>query len=155
MKAHLFFDNPIIRSCRSWHARCKARQGFTLLELLVVISIIGILMAMGAVAYSTAQVRARDARRRADIDAMQQAFEQYNATYGRYANLCGAMTVDDFLSGPMPQDPLGTAYACSSSITPSEYCVCAQLENEGSGNASDSNCTFAADGDYYCRVNRQ
>lgn len=155
MKPQFLSDNPIIRKARAFFRRCKARQGFTLLELLVVISIIGILMAMGAVAYSTAQVRARDARRRADIDAMQQAFEQYNAVNGTYADSCTAMADDDYLSGPLPRDPLGDAYSCTSSTTNADYCVCATLENEGAGNASDTNCTFASDGDYYCRVNRQ
>ncbi len=137
-----------------YRAQQRVKNGFTLLELLVVISIIGILMAMAAVAYSTAQVRARDARRRSDIDAIQQAFEQYYAANGQYINNCQAMAADEYLSGPLPEDPLGTPYRCDP-VAPSEYCICATLESEGSGNSTDNDCAFAASGDFYCRVNRQ
>lgn len=48
---------------------------------MVVVAIIGILMAAGIVAFSGAQRAARDAQRRADIDAIGKAFEQvYTST---------------------------------------------------------------------------
>ena len=53
------------------------RQGFTLLEILVVIGIIAVLAGMGAVSYSTAQKKARDAKRKVDLGAIKNAMEQY------------------------------------------------------------------------------
>ena len=53
------------------------KNGFTLFELLVSISIIGILTALGVVAFSSAQSKARDSRRVQDMDALQKAAEQY------------------------------------------------------------------------------
>src|SRR3989338_7711455 len=51
--------------------------GFTMLEMLVVIGIIGILVGMGAVSYSSAQKKARDSKRKLDIGAIKNAMEQY------------------------------------------------------------------------------
>lgn len=48
----------------------QKKQGFTLIELLVVIAIIGILAAIGITAFSGAQGRARDAKRKADLGAL-------------------------------------------------------------------------------------
>jgi len=45
----------------------KVKRGFTLIELLVVISIIGILTSIGTIAYSNAQAKSRDSRRKQDL----------------------------------------------------------------------------------------
>ena len=58
------------------------KKGFTLIELLVVISIIGILVAVAVASYTGAQIKARDARRRSDMKAIQSTMEQY------YNNWC-------------------------------------------------------------------
>jgi prepilin-type N-terminal cleavage/methylation domain-containing protein len=133
----------------------KTRKGFTLLELLVVISIISILLALGVVAYSTAQRKGRDAKRRADIKALQSGFEQYYAEYNGYAE-CSAMKEDtDIFPGGTPLDPREeTEYACSYDDEANTYCVCAELET-GGGNASDEDCTIESDGDFYCLTNLQ
>ncbi|QQG43927.1 MAG: prepilin-type N-terminal cleavage/methylation domain-containing protein [Candidatus Roizmanbacteria bacterium] len=56
------------------------KKGFTLLELLVVIGIIAVLIGVGAVSYSTAQKKARDAKRRSDLKTVQNCMEQYYTT---------------------------------------------------------------------------
>ena len=52
------------------------KKSFTLLEMLVVIGIIAILVSMGFVSYSTVQKKARDAKRKGDLSAMQKVLEQ-------------------------------------------------------------------------------
>ncbi|MCC7357438.1 type II secretion system protein [Candidatus Uhrbacteria bacterium] len=52
----------------------QKKQGFTLIELLVVIGIIGLLATLGVVAFGSAQQRARDAKRVADVRAITSAF---------------------------------------------------------------------------------
>lgn len=55
----------------------KAKLGFTLIELLVVIAIIGVLASIVLASLNTARVKARDARRIADIKQIQLALELY------------------------------------------------------------------------------
>lgn len=64
------------------------RSGFTLVELLVVITIIGILTAMGMVAYTNVTSKAKDAKKRADINAIANAYElKYDAKKQVYPKL--------------------------------------------------------------------
>lgn len=58
--------------------------GFTLLELLVVIAIIGILAAIGIGSYGTVQSKARDARRKSDLENVARALEMYRNDVGSY-----------------------------------------------------------------------
>ena len=57
-------------------------KGFTLIELLVVISIIVILISMGITSFSTAQRKAGDAKRKADLREMKISLEQYYTVCG-------------------------------------------------------------------------
>jgi general secretion pathway protein G len=60
------------------------KQGFTLIELLVIIAIIGLLSSMSVYAINVARMKARDARRLADLRQIQTALALYyddNNTY--------------------------------------------------------------------------
>ncbi len=59
-------------------------KGFTFVELLVVITIIGVIFASGIVAYSSITMRSRDARRRADLEAIRQSLEMCRSLTGTY-----------------------------------------------------------------------
>lgn len=54
-------------------------KGFTLVELLVVVAIIAILSVIGLTVFSGSQANARDARRKADIDAIAKVIETTRA----------------------------------------------------------------------------
>jgi prepilin-type N-terminal cleavage/methylation domain-containing protein len=60
----------------------KIKKAFTLLEMLVVVGIIAILVGLGISSYSTAQKKARDAKRKSDLKAIQNALEQYYSICG-------------------------------------------------------------------------
>ena len=59
-------------------------RGFTLVELLVVVAIIGLLATLSVLALGSARVRARDAKRLSDIKTVQTALELYHNDQGRY-----------------------------------------------------------------------
>jgi prepilin-type N-terminal cleavage/methylation domain-containing protein len=63
----------------------NSQKGFTLIELLVVISIIGLIATLSAVAFKNARIKARDARRLADMKQLHTAMELcLNANGGSY-----------------------------------------------------------------------
>ncbi len=132
------------------HNRFRIR-GFTLLELLIVIAIVGILVSIGVVSYSSAQKKARDSRRTSDVKAIQNAWEQYYAdNSGTYPASC---TVDaSYLPAGLPTDPkTGDAYSVS--CTDTTYCFCGVMES-GAGNANGS-CGYGAATTHYCVSNLQ
>lgn len=121
------------------HKKMKIKKiGFTLLEMLVVIGIIAVLIGMGAVSYSTAQKKARDAKRKDDLKTIQNALEQYYSICGfQYPTpvnnkfnsiICTSPTVA--ILPTVPVDPKTiTPYPCNS-CTSSSYSLCATLETE-------------------------
>ncbi|MBI2337878.1 prepilin-type N-terminal cleavage/methylation domain-containing protein [Candidatus Daviesbacteria bacterium] len=61
-----------------------SRSGFTLVELLITIMIIGVLAAIGFFTYSSVLKQGRDSKRQADLRAIQSALEQYYSDQGFY-----------------------------------------------------------------------
>lgn len=142
------------------YKQSQSKNGFTLLELLVVIAIIGILVAIGTVSYSAAQARARDSRRRQDIEAVSKALEQYYAAHsGSYPTqaTCASSADEYLVGGTAPTDPkTGAAYTYACDDAAGTYCVCAAVEVVSSGNYETSTCTNAGGSkDYFCRQNQQ
>lgn len=62
----------------------KRKSGFTLIELLIVVAIIGILAAIAVPNFLNAMIRAKIARVRADMKAVQTALESYKLDNNTY-----------------------------------------------------------------------
>lgn len=75
------------------HNRISRSHGFTIVELLIVIVVIGILAAITIVAYNGVQTRAFNARVQSDIKNVQKIVEAYNATNGSYPSTGSLSTV--------------------------------------------------------------
>jgi prepilin-type N-terminal cleavage/methylation domain-containing protein len=60
------------------------QQGFTIIELLIVIAIIGILALLVITNFQGAQAKARDAVRKADVNSMYQKLEEFYGDFGYY-----------------------------------------------------------------------
>lgn len=81
------------------------RKGFTLIEMLVVVAIIGLLSSAVIVGLNDARSRARDSRRISDIRQIQNGLEIHYSENQSYP-----LDVYDAISG-LPTDPLGGEYA--------------------------------------------
>lgn len=73
-----------MRQANISHGRDSTRQGFTLIEVLTVIVIIGILAALVVPAIAGAVRRAKEVAIAMEIDSLSQAIETYNTQYGDY-----------------------------------------------------------------------
>jgi general secretion pathway protein G len=83
----------------------EAGSGFTLVELLVVISLISILAAMALVNYRNGVVRSQEAVLKQDLFRMRDAIDQYYADKGKYPASLDALVSDGYMRA-VPDDPI-------------------------------------------------
>lgn len=133
----------------------KKHLGFSLIELLVVISIMAVLISLSAFGLQQARESARDGQRKADLETIRTGLSFYKADCNVYPTPAGGVGADfrtnfgtSFGSAcggtntyieKIPSDPVaGRNYWYFSNGT--TYKICVGLETE---TASDSVCTTA------------
>lgn len=125
-------------------------KGFTLLELLVTIAIIGILVTISAVSLQGARQNARDATRKSDLAAIQSALALYKSDCKQYPSSLsfGSSLTGNGASGCpssnvymtlLPRDPGTTNYVYSRTSN-TTYVLCARLETPPNPSVSTSGC---------------
>ena len=105
----------------------KKNSGFTIIELLIVIIVIGILATLVIVTYNGIQQKARDTKRKTDINAVQGQVEAYFAQNGKYptlANVNDSTWRSTNMKGLDPsalKDPNGSTQALVATTTANSY----------------------------------
>lgn len=115
----------------------KISKGFTLVELLVVMAILGVLVTMIATGFRSSQARGRDAQRKSDLKQISSALELYYSDYSKYPDTFPS-SGDQFTDGKtiymkaVPGDPSkGHSYVYRVVDTPAnqKFQLFARLEN--------------------------
>lgn len=117
----------------------KKSQGFTIIELLVVVTIIIVLTAITAVSFRATSQRSRNSKRESDIAQMRTALEIYRSSNGSYpvyagsnqvtnfTNLLSNTSFTQFLANKTLADPTNTGsyrYEYVSAANGSTYSIC-------------------------------
>ena len=143
-----------------------SRKGFTLVEILVVVSIIGLLSSIVLVGLGSFRARGRDARRVADLRETQNALELYYGKFGGYPlttwdGLEKTITDAEIGVTSISDDPLGGTNHYKYGSNGQSYVIGAKLEDpnnqvlkddmDGSGSDTFSvECGTLTDDQYYC-----
>lgn len=125
--------------------KSQSKKGFTLIEVLIVVGIIGILSSVILVGLNSSRSRARDTRRVTDLRQTQQALELFYTKTGCYPNagswdaLETDLVSEDIGVRQIARDPgeLSYEYGASGSC-PQDYILKAELENENASIQADS-----------------
>lgn len=134
-----------VQSSKMWQLVTAHQAGFTMVELLIVVVIIGILSVIGLNNFISSQLKARDSQRKSDLATLSKALEMYFNDKNQYpADTNGEISdidwgdtngfVDNTITNgaiylpKMPKDPSLNKYFYDQ-IDASTYRLCALLEN--------------------------
>jgi prepilin-type N-terminal cleavage/methylation domain-containing protein len=140
----------------------KNKRGFTLVELMITMSIIAVLSVVLSVNFSKAQKDSRDQRRVEDLKTIQNAAEQYFLLSGSYPSSAGSWSVGgQSILTKYPVGPKGNADTYSYFSNAFGFCVCSSNMESGKAvyrNADQVNqfpCDFQSSGNNYCVSSQQ
>ena len=80
-------------------------RGFTLIEIIIVLSIIGLLVGLGLPTYKSATVKAREAVLHENLFILRKLIDQYAQDKGKYPASLQALVQDSYIRA-IPVDPM-------------------------------------------------
>ena len=80
-------------------------DGFTIIELMTVVSIVGILASLAVPSYQNAVVKAKEGALRQDLFSLRDVIDQHRADKGKYPETLTALVSSGYLRR-LPPDPL-------------------------------------------------
>lgn len=105
------------------------KKAFSLIELILVFTLIGIISAVTYNIFGTARIGSRDSKRKTDVETIRGALERYRYDNGSYITGASLSSLVPNYLNALPVDPDTTrAYAYTSSNGKS-YLVCASMES--------------------------
>lgn len=114
------------------------KYGFTLIEVLVAATIIGLLSTIGLSGYQAITRSGRDALRKSDLEQIRSALEIYKSDNGNYPTpytTC-APQITPYINS-YPADPKPTGRYCYNQTGNLTYNLCAHLENNTGSDYSE------------------
>jgi prepilin-type N-terminal cleavage/methylation domain-containing protein len=123
--------------------RINKKNGFTLFELLVSISIISVMTAIAVISFGGISKKSRDARRMADLEKIRISLEAARQVGNTYPTTSTVQTilVPTYLQ-QWPKDPKTGLIYTYTGLTTNTYQVCAVVEDLGSTNNPVANCNY-------------
>ncbi|MCC6473046.1 MAG: prepilin-type N-terminal cleavage/methylation domain-containing protein [Burkholderiales bacterium] len=94
-------------------------RGFTLIELMVVLAIVGLLVAIAAPRYFGSLERSKEVTLRQDLATLRDAIDKYHADLGVYPDTLEALVEKRYLRG-IPADPITDSVETWRVIAPPE-----------------------------------
>jgi general secretion pathway protein G len=125
----------------------RNQSGFTMIELLIVLSLIVILASMGMSQYHQSVVYSKEAVLREDLFRMRDAIDQYFADKGQYPAALDSLVSDHYLRA-IPVDPFTKSNSTWQTV-PAEPDPAAPAAEPGVFNVKSGSDATALDGTRY------
>src|SRR3989338_8593710 len=119
-----------------WHRN----NGFTLMEILITLTIIGIILSIATLSFTSVRMDSRDGRRKTDLEEVRSALEQYKSNNNAYPTPGSSFGLPFGQSGLLdsasntylqriPQDPLYPRRNYYYQTSGADYTLSTELEN--------------------------
>lgn len=121
------------------------KKGFSIIELLVVATIIALLATLGITSYTSLSKQSRDAKRKGDLENVRAALEQYRTDNNYYPATLLTLGPSKYLIAT-PSDPQSSTHSYVYCPTPDlsgnqvGYDLCAGLESSSTNKTCCSLC---------------
>ena len=115
----------------------KKSKGFTLVELMIVITVIAILSTIAVVSFTRVQKQSRDTKRKGDLRSIATAMQAYFSEANSYPTALSTALVPTYIP-TFPKDPTGDtlgSYSYTVVTTNNTFTLCSQLEAVSGANS--------------------